>query len=102
MYIPSNYSLEEMIKYVNLPEEVVAKLEEVQDKLIDLEKKVAQADRIEERLREQVQFRDNYIEEVMDVFSKAKSKQELVEAKKYAGIALENSYIELSNEWGVL
>ena len=98
MYIPSNFSLEEMIKYVNLPPEVVAKLEEVQDKLIDLEKKVVQADRIEERLREQVQFRDNYIEEIQGVFRKAKSKQELVEAKKWAEVALENSYIELERK----
>jgi len=102
MNIPSNYTLEEVIKYCNLPEEVVVRLEDMMDKMQILEKQVKQADRIEERLREQVQFRDNYIEEVMDVFSKAKSKQELVEAKKYAGIALENSYIELSNEWGVL
>jgi len=65
-------------------------------------KKVKSSDRVEERLREQIQFRDNYITEVLQVLNKSTSKAELVEAKKYANVQLENSYIELDNSYGVL
>jgi len=103
MYIPMNFTLDEMIKYTHaIPDEVVVKIEQLQQELEEMKAKVEQADRIEERLREQVQFRDNYIEEIMSVFAKAKSKQELIEARRYAQVALENSYIELDSQWGVL
>jgi hypothetical protein len=46
MNIPSNYSLEEIVKYVDLPEPVRKLLEEAAFKIIELEKEVKAFDRI--------------------------------------------------------
>jgi hypothetical protein len=92
MNIPSNYSLEEIVKYVDLPEPVRKLLEEAAFKIIELEKEVKAFDRIEERLREQIHFRDEYIEQVVQA-SKTTTKHK--DLAKFIEITLENSYIEL-------
>jgi hypothetical protein len=92
MYVPSNYSLEEICKYVDLPEPVRKLLEEAAFKIIELEKEVKAFDRIEERLREQIYFRDDYIEQVVQT-SKTTTKHK--DLAKFIEITLENSYIEL-------
>jgi hypothetical protein len=92
MNIPSNYSLEEIVKYVDLPEPVRKLLEEAAFKIIELEKEVKAFDRIEERLREQIYFRDEYIEQVVQA-SKTTTKHK--DLAKFIEITLENSYIEL-------
>jgi hypothetical protein len=92
MNIPSNYSLEEIVKYVDLPEPVRKLLEEAAFKIIELEKEVKAFDRIEERLREQIHFRDEYIEQVVQT-SKTTTKHK--DLAKFIEITLENSYIEL-------
>ena len=92
MNIPSNYSLEEIVKYVDLPETVRKLLEEAAFKIIELEKEVKAFDRIEERLREQIYFRDEYIEQVVQT-SKTTTKHK--DLAKFIEITLENSYIEL-------
>ena len=92
MNIPSNYSLEEIIKYVDLPEPVRKLLEEAAFKIIELEKEVKAFNRIEERLREQIYFRDEYIEQVVQA-SKTTTKHK--DLAKFIEITLENSYIEL-------
>jgi hypothetical protein len=92
MNIPSNYSLEEIVKYVDLPEPVRKLLEEAAFKIIELEKEVKAFDRIEERLREQIYFRNEYIEQVVQA-SKTTTKHK--DLAKFIEITLENSYIEL-------
>jgi hypothetical protein len=92
MNIPSNYSLEEIVKYVDLPEPVRKLLEEAAFKIIELEKEVKAFDRIEERLREQIYFRDEYIGQVVQT-SKTTTKHK--DLAKFIEITLENSYIEL-------
>ena len=92
MNIPSNYSLEEIVKYVALPEPVRKLLEEAAFKIIELEKEVKAFDRMEERLREQIYFRDEYIEQVVQT-SKTTTKHK--DLAKFIEITLENSYIEL-------
>jgi hypothetical protein len=92
MNIPSNYSLEEIVKYVDLPEPVRKLLEEAAFKISELEKEVKAFDRIEERLREQIYFRDEYIEQVVQT-SKTTTKHK--DLAKFIEITLENSYIEL-------
>ena len=92
MNIPSNYSLEEICKYVDLPEPVRKLLEEAAFKIIELEKEVKAFDRIEERLREQIYFRDEYIEQVR---AEAKATTKHKDLAKFIEITLENSYIEL-------
>ena len=92
MNIPSNYSLEEIVKYVDLPEPVRKLLEEAAFKIIELEKEVKAFDRIEERLREQIYFRDEYIEQVVQTSKTTTNHKDLA---KFIEITLENSYIEL-------
>ena len=92
MNIPSNYSLEEIIKYIDLPEQVRKLMEEAAFKIIELEKEVKAFDRIEERLREQIYFRNEYIEKVVAESKRTTKHKEL---DKFIEVELENSYIEL-------
>jgi len=92
MNIPSNYSLEEIIKYIDLPEQVRKLMEEAAFRIIELEKEVKAFDRIEERLREQIYFRNEYIEKVVNESKRTTKHKELA---KFIEIELENSYIEL-------
>ena len=92
MNIPSNYSLEEIIKYIDLPEQVRKLMEEAAFRIIELEKEVKAFDRIEERLREQIYFRNEYIEKVV---AESKTTTKHKDLAKFIEIELENSYIEL-------
>ena len=92
MNIPSNYSLEEIIKYIDLPEQVRKLMEEAAFRIIELEKEVKAFNRVEERLREQIYFRDEYIEKVVAESKRTTKHKELA---KFIEIELENSYIEL-------
>ena len=92
MNIPSNYSLEEIIKYIDLPEQVRKLMEEAAFKIIELEKEVKAFGRVEGRLREQIYFRDTYIEMVLAESKRTTKHKELA---KFIEIELENSYIEL-------
>lgn len=92
MNIPSNYSLEEIIKYIDLPEQVRKLMEEAAFKIIELEKEVKAFDKIEERLRDQIYFRDEYIEKIVVESKRTTNHKELA---KFIEIELENSYIEL-------
>ena len=92
MNIPTNYSLEEICKYIDLPEPVRKLLEEAAYRIIDLEKEVKAFDRIEEQLREQIYFRDEYIGQIRYEATMTTKHKDLA---KFIETALENSYIEL-------
>lgn len=92
MHIPSNYSLEEIIKYIDLPDPVRKLLEEAAFRIIDLELEVKSFSRVEELLREQIYFRDVYIEQVVQASKETTKHKDLA---KFIEITLENSYIEL-------
>ena len=93
--IPSNYTPEEIVKYCSLPEEVKDLVQALANKIKDLEIKVKSFDRTEELLREQIYFRDTYIEMVLAESKRTTKHKELA---KFIEIELENSYIEL---WGI-
>jgi hypothetical protein len=95
MNIPSNFSLEEIIKYVELDSNVNRLVEESIDKIIKLEKELTSVESSLERKEEELAFCRDFIEISMNMLDRAKSKVELTEAKKQIIIDLKNSCIEL-------
>lgn len=85
MHIPSNFSLEEALKFVTLPEIVL-------DKIETLEAKLERSFKDYEILEEQINFCEDYISEILE-YSKTATKAK--DIKEYIVNKYENLYIEL-------
>ncbi len=90
--IPSNFSFEEVVKYSNIPELIRLKLDDVLLQIHNLETELAEVNKQNERLNEQVYFRNEFITSVMEQCNKTTRHKVLV---KGILTELENSYIEL-------
>jgi hypothetical protein len=64
--IPSNFSLEEVIKFRNIPEEVLNLIYEALDNIEELEFIIEEQNHKLEIVEEQVYFRDNIINHITD------------------------------------
>ena len=88
--IPSNFTLEEFLKYSNINSELDNKFQELINELkAQVEKK---ADKIEEQLREEIYFRDEFIQSTLQYCNTITKCEDLVSAIKRE---FENSDIEL-------
>jgi predicted RNase H-like nuclease (RuvC/YqgF family) len=92
IYIPSNFSLDDVIQYVKIPEEVRTLLETASRRINHLETEVRKIEKHNEMYSEQLYFCREFISQVKDEAEKATKVKEL---KKYIEVTLENSYIEL-------
>jgi predicted RNase H-like nuclease (RuvC/YqgF family) len=92
IYIPSNFSLDDVIQYVKIPEEVRRLLETASRRINYLETEVRKIENHNEMYSEQLYFCREFISQVKDEAEKATKVKEL---KKYIEVTLENSYIEL-------
>jgi hypothetical protein len=92
MNIPSNFSLEEIIKYCSLPEEARRLVEQLHDKIIDMDKENNYLTKENEKLEEQIYFRDEFIRSTKERCETATKCKELV---KDILTELDDSYIEL-------
>lgn len=90
--IPSNYTLDEIIKYGRLPEQAVKTLEQMQDRLIELEKENKSLNRHNEIISEQWHFCQDFIASTKERCKSATRCKELVAAIL---TELDDSYIEL-------
>lgn len=92
IYIPSNFSLDDVIQYVKIPEEVRRLLETASRRINHLETEVRKIEKHNDMYSEQLYFCREFIHAVKDEAEKATKVKDL---KKYIEITLENSYIEL-------
>jgi predicted RNase H-like nuclease (RuvC/YqgF family) len=92
IYIPSNFSLDDVIQYVKIPEEVRKLLETASRRINYLETEVRKIENHNEMYSEQLYFCREFISQVKDEAERATKVKEL---KKYIEVTLENSYIEL-------
>ena len=90
--IPSNFTLEEVFKFSNLPEPVRSKIEMALESITELEAENKRLLKREELLEEQIYFRDEFIRSTEERCKTATKCRELV---KDILTELENSYIEL-------
>ena len=95
MNIPSNFSLAERLKYLDLDFTTRDMLEKEIDNTKSLEKEIEILDARCERYYEQMQFCKDFIAEAMDLLRKAELKADFVEARQDIEMLLENSYVEL-------
>lgn len=95
MNTPSNYTLDEIVRYTSIPDDVRALVDQACDRIRQLEHEVACLRKSEEILQEQVYFRNEYIEQVVDMVKNTTKHKELA---KFIEVTLENSYIELSTQ----
>ena len=92
MNIPSNFSLEEVVKYAEMPEEVRVSLSSIFNTIGELQRRITQFEKHEEILEEQLYFRDEFIRSIVERCKYATKCKELV---KDILLELDNSYIEL-------
>jgi hypothetical protein len=92
IYIPSNFSLDDVIQYVKIPEEVRKLLETASRRINYLESEVRKVEKHNELYSEQLYFCREFIRAVKDESEKATKVKEL---KKFIEVTIENSYIEL-------
>ena len=92
IYIPSNFSLDDVIQYVKIPEEVRKLLETASRRINYLETEVRKIENHNEMYSEQLYFCREFIHAVKDEAEKATKVKDL---KKYIEVTLQNSYIEL-------
>lgn len=92
--IPSNFSIEEVLKFADLPAGLASLIEEQFEKVAKAEKELERIEGRVEHLQEQLYFRNEYIESVLKEAKQAKKCKELV---SFIEFEFENSYIEL---WG--
>jgi hypothetical protein len=92
MNIPSNFSNEEIVKYVSMPEEARVVIEQLANELISWKEQVRSFSKLEEQLHEQIYFRDTFIEQVIEACKTTTKHKDLV---KYIKNTLAESYIEL-------
>lgn len=95
MNIPSNFSLAERLKYLDLDFTTRDVLEKEIDNTKSLEKEIEILDARCERYYEQMQFCKDFIAEAMETIKACELKSDFVEARKYIKNLLENSYVEL-------
>jgi hypothetical protein len=92
IYIPSNFSLDNVIQYVKIPEEVRVLLETASKRINYLEEEFRHEYKLKEHYSEQVYFCHEFINAVKEEAEKATKVKDL---KKFIEVTLENSYIEL-------
>lgn len=92
IYIPSNFTLDDVIQYVKIPEEVRKLLETASRRINYLETEVRKVEKHNEMYSEQLYFCREFIHAVKEESEKATKVKEL---KKFIEVTLENSYIEL-------
>ena len=90
--IPSNFTLEEVFKFSDLPASLRNKIEEALETITTLEKENTRLLKREEILEEQIYFRNEFISSVEERCKTATKCRELV---KDILTELDNSYIEL-------
>jgi hypothetical protein len=90
--IPSNFTLEEVFKFSNLPASLRNKIEEALETITTLEKENTRLLKCEEILEGQIYFRNEFIRSVKERCKTATKCKELV---KDILTELEDSYIEL-------
>jgi len=92
MNIPSNFSVDEIIKYGKLPEQAVKALEKLQEDIIKLEKENKALNRRNEMISEQWHFCQDFIVSTKQRCETATNCKDLVKAIL---TELDDSYIEL-------
>lgn len=92
IYIPSNFTLDDVIQYVKIPEEVRQLLETASRRINYLETEVRKVEKHNELYSEQLYFCREFIQAVKEESEKATKVKDL---KKFIEVTLENSYIEL-------
>ena len=92
IYIPANFSLDDVIQYVKIPEEVRRLLETASRRINYLEEEFRHEYKVKEMYSEQLYFCREFIHAVKDESEKATKVKDL---KKFIEVTLENSYIEL-------
>jgi hypothetical protein len=92
MHIPSNFSLEEALKFATLPEIVLDKIETYIIDKNNIEARLERSFKDYEVLEEQLNFCRDYISELLE-YSKTATKAK--DLKEYIVNKYENSYIEL-------
>ena len=92
MYIPSNFSIAEVIKYAEMPEHVRVRLYEVLDSIKEVQVNLDSAEKRIELLEESIYERDVFIQDVFAVCKSTTKHKDLVTRIK---INFEESSIEL-------
>ena len=92
MNIPSNFTLEEVLKYSDIDNKTSERLYKVLEQLNKQVKTIEQLNKRIEIIEEQVYFRDEFIEQVIEFTKTTTKHKDLV---KCINQTLENSYIEL-------
>lgn len=92
MYIPSNYTLEEAMKVLDIPEAVLKMIDAVYEEVNSLEKQLEQERRAYELQEEQLSFAGDLIENLLQT---VRNGANLRQVKKDVEHNLENSYYEL-------
>jgi len=92
MTIPTNFTLEEVLKYADMDEKTRNRLYEVLRQVNEKEKEIKSLNRRIEVVEEQWHFCQDYIELVVEATKTTTKHKDLV---KVINSELENSYIEL-------
>jgi hypothetical protein len=66
MNIPSNFSLQEVIKYAEMPEVVRDSVASIFDTVIELQEQLRVSEKRQEVLEDQLYFRDEFIRSTME------------------------------------
>lgn len=90
--VPSNFTIEEILKYANLGYELRDKLTDVVDSILSLQEELRLAQNRIEVIEEDIYFRDEFIKSVLVSCDTTTKHKDLVQEIK---LELENSYIEL-------
>lgn len=91
MYIPSNFSIAEVIRYAEMPEHIRVKLYEVLDSIKEMQDDLDVAEKRIELLEESIYERDIFIQDVLALTKCTTKHKDLVTRIK---INLEESNIE--------
>ena len=91
-YIPANFTLDDVVQYVKIPEEVRKLLETASRRINYLESEVRKIERHNEALQDQNYHCREFIYTVQEETRKATKVKDL---KKFIEVTLGNSYVEL-------
>lgn len=92
MNIPSNFTLEEVLKYSDIDDKTSERLYKVLEQLNKQVKTIEQLNKRVEILEDEIYFRTEFIEKVIEFTKTTTKHKDLVEC---INKTLENSYIEL-------
>lgn len=92
IYIPANFTLDDVVQYVKIPEEVRRLLETASRRINYLETEVRKIEKHNELYSEQLYFCREFIQAVKDESEKATKVKDL---KKFIEVTIGNSYVEL-------